>query len=548
MFFSGDPSTRKRVALGGRSTKERDRQKLLEQTRLERERRSWQRKQTSAAIKIQKFYRGRKDMQATRGEIREQFYRTYGKRCEKADSHCFCPDSAFLRQLLFFFNANNVGDFSILVEVCRFLRQYMQEQGDLVSLFAGMDYSSKKALVDYRVKQLAYTCIQAVCKNRDKLRKQPSLLFSGSSQPMVLLLEAAALLIEPNLPWVCKTVGYLLQRNILADFREIILILQESTRTASCSEFLSSLERLLGLMIPHTGQMPCSCPSVDLQWSFSSQLLTVPFLWRLFPHLKEVFATQGYGQYYIHQMTFCMKNYAGVLPKDLSPELPGYACLLGNILETAGVALAQPNCSFEMAIDLAAVLTCLLEAVTPLKKSSQENKESSMLSDDDVMSDDDFMSMTLNKDLEQHILSVINSRFLLQLINALFGPLRVGGLNHEQSDRRRVAAVDAACAFLHVAVDTFPLDQILIVLAYGTELVTVLWKFIKWCHENDKWPVLSELSQYLGGEAPGWLLPLAVFCPVFKHMLMLTDNEEFYEQGKPLPLEDIRCLIVILRQ
>lgn len=53
MFFSGDPSARKRVALGGRSTKERDRQKLLEQTRLERERRSWLRKQTSAAIKIQ---------------------------------------------------------------------------------------------------------------------------------------------------------------------------------------------------------------------------------------------------------------------------------------------------------------------------------------------------------------------------------------------------------------------------------------------------------------------------------------------------------------
>lgn len=31
-------------------------------------------------------------------------------------------------------------------------------------------------------------------------------------------------------------------------------------------------------------------------------------------------------------------------------------------------------------------------------------------------------------------------------------------------------------------------------------------------------------------------------------MLKLTDNEEFYEEEKPLPLEDIRCLIVILRQ
>lgn len=44
-------------------------------------------------------------------------------------SDCFSPDSAFLRQLLFFFSANNAGDFSILVEVCQFLQQYMHGQG-----------------------------------------------------------------------------------------------------------------------------------------------------------------------------------------------------------------------------------------------------------------------------------------------------------------------------------------------------------------------------------------------------------------------------------
>lgn len=31
-------------------------------------------------------------------------------------------------------------------------------------------------------------------------------------------------------------------------------------------------------------------------------------------------------------------------------------------------------------------------------------------------------------------------------------------------------------------------------------------------------------------------------------MLMIVDNEEFYEQEKPLSQEDIRCLIIILRQ
>jgi ubiquitin-protein ligase E3 C len=39
MFFSSDPSERKRVDLGGRSNKERDRKVLLDQTREERRRR-----------------------------------------------------------------------------------------------------------------------------------------------------------------------------------------------------------------------------------------------------------------------------------------------------------------------------------------------------------------------------------------------------------------------------------------------------------------------------------------------------------------------------
>jgi ubiquitin-protein ligase E3 C len=53
MFFNGDSSTRKRVDLGGRSSKERDRKKLLEQTRLERNSRLWVKQQNAAAVKIQ---------------------------------------------------------------------------------------------------------------------------------------------------------------------------------------------------------------------------------------------------------------------------------------------------------------------------------------------------------------------------------------------------------------------------------------------------------------------------------------------------------------
>jgi ubiquitin-protein ligase E3 C len=44
--------------------------------------------------------------------------------------------------------------------------QFVRDSGDTVSLFAGRDYSSEHALVDYRVKQLAYACVQAVHENR----------------------------------------------------------------------------------------------------------------------------------------------------------------------------------------------------------------------------------------------------------------------------------------------------------------------------------------------------------------------------------------------
>jgi hypothetical protein len=50
-------------------------------------------------------------------------------------------------------------------------------------------------------------------------------------------------------------------------------------------------------------------------------------------------------------MARCMRNNTYVLPNDLSVEYPGHACLLGNMLETAGAALSHADCSFEMVRD-----------------------------------------------------------------------------------------------------------------------------------------------------------------------------------------------------
>ncbi|KAJ8766404.1 hypothetical protein K2173_022463 [Erythroxylum novogranatense] len=547
MFFTGDPTTRKRVDLGGRSSKERDRQKLLEQTRLERNRRLSLRQQNSAAITIQKCFRGRKTLEAQQYEVRDQFYSVYGKHCQNIDRRCFGPDSEFLRQLLFFFDAKNCDDFATLTVTCQLLLHIVKDSGDVIILFGGVDYQSKHAVVDYRVKRFAFTCIQALHQNREQLKGQLLMMPVESSATATFLLETVNLLIDPKLPWACKIVDHLLQRNAYSLLREIVLAGKENVEACSSVGKVSSLERMVALIISHIGQLPCICSSIDPRRSFSSQMLTIPFLWQLFPNLKEVFATSRLSEHYIHQMALCVKNHANVLPNDISFEYPGYACLLGNMLETAGVALSLPDCSFGMAIDIAAVTTFLLEALPSMKASSQETKESSGLSEDEVTLPDE-MGVVLSRSLEKQIMNAIDSRFLLQLTNVLFEGISPMKDSNSQLDETGVAAIGAACAFLHVTFDTLPLERIMTVLAYRTELVRVLWNFMKRCHENQKWSFLSEQLSYLPREAPGWLLPLAVFCPIYKHMLTIVHNEEFYEQEKPLSLNDIRSLIIILRQ
>ncbi|CAN8259033.1 unnamed protein product [Cochlearia groenlandica] len=545
MFFSGDPSTRKRVDLGGRSTKERDARKLLEQTRMERNRRLLQKQQNAAAVKIQKFFRGRRSMAIERSKVRLEFCETYGNKCQNVDRHCFEPGSSFLRQFLFFFKAQNSGDFLILVETCRLLQNFAHGSGGILSLFSGLDYSSEHSLVDFRVKKLAFTCIEAIHQNRNRLRDELLVTSEETSISTAILMEAMSSLLDPKLPWVCKTVSYLHKRNILKLVREIIITAKESPRGQNISGCIFSLERVLILVVSHVGHEPCSCRVVDPRWSFSSMILTMPMIWQLFPNLKVVFANPSLSQHYIHQMAFYIQKDTYVLPIDTSTDLPSYACLFGNTLETANVVLSQPECSLDMAIDIASVATFLLEKLPPVKSSEGESRQST--SEEDDMLIDDVPEVVLNKTLEQQITTnAIDSRFILQLTNVLFHKVPLGTQSYDED--KEALAIGTACSFLYVAFNTLPLERIMTILAYRTELVAVLWKYMKRCHENQKWPSMPKLLAHLPGDAPGWLLPLVVFCPVYKHMLMIVDNEEFYEREKPLSLQDIRLLIIILKQ
>jgi ubiquitin-protein ligase E3 C len=75
-------------------------------------------------------------------------------------------------------------------------------------------------------------------------------------------------------------------------------------------------------------------------------------------------------------------------------------------------------------------------------------------------------------------------------VNALFRcTLSINDLDLSESSNVEVDVVGCICAFLHVTLNTFSLDQIMIVLAYRTKTVPALWNFIKWCHVNRRWQI-----------------------------------------------------------
>lgn len=55
-------------------------------------------------------------------------------------------------------------------------------------------------------------------------------------------------------------------------------------------------------------------------------------------------------------MTFYVQNPTNVLPADISDDFPGYACLLGNLLETASVFFSLPDFSRDMVRQWSGVL------------------------------------------------------------------------------------------------------------------------------------------------------------------------------------------------
>ena len=315
---------------------------------------------------------------------------------------------------------------------------------------------------------------------------------------------------------------YILQRYTFRHFRELTLTLQGIQTIIAGNELECLLTRLASNSahkLVYSGH--------NMHLSFPAQILSIPFLWKQFPKLKQVVMSQGLWPCYIQQIATVLPS-LNLLPADTTPQLPSHACLLGNVLEIARFALSSPNCTLQTAMNFANIASYLLEEIPHNFKPSTAKE-----SDNDMEEDEHEDQIILGKDLEKQILSAIDIHFLKLLVRFLNGDMSgfVECTNsNEKPSSTEAAVVTAVCRFLHVSITMLPLENVMTGLAYTTELVPTLWQYIKRCHLSQKLPSTEALIAFSvqHGDALSfdWLLCLSAFCPLYRQMLMITDTEE----------------------
>eukprot|EP00249_Psilotum_nudum_P031309 c4515_g1_i1 orf=774-1997(+) len=406
MFFSGDPSSRRKVDLRGKSSKERDRGKLLEQARIDREKRQRHRLETQSATRIQRCFRGRKAVAAERPTVRSQFCAMFGEYGEKANRNAFSPSSKYLSQLLFFFRTNDIGDYHRLVGVCRLLHQLLSESGDIVTLFTSGDYSQDSAIVEYRVKNLTFLCIQALYHHRGSIKVELSLPAQGQilmSSTAVILLETVLLLTELELPWAGVVIEFLLCRKLFWLLRNLLLSVLEDNHimigSSSCIEHAVAVLALRHLQIT---------TRVGAEWGFAVQILSIPLLFQCFPQIRQVCVNEGLWAFSIHELACTLSDLQQLLPLDISPRFPTNVCLLGNILEVAGASLSSHDCSLQLAVQFSVVARTLMEELPEFYFKFSEASDDAF---EESMEEDDGGNMVPEQSLEEQLLHAVDFDF-----------------------------------------------------------------------------------------------------------------------------------------
>ncbi|EFJ20124.1 hypothetical protein SELMODRAFT_443962 [Selaginella moellendorffii] len=550
MFFSGDPGLRRKVELRGRSSKESDRQGTLNRVKDEREQRQRARLRQQGALRIQKCFRGRRDVAVNQVLIREKFVAAFGEFSDRADRNVFKPESLYLPQIFFMISPKNSADFYRLAGACRhFLRCMSETEGGVFSVFVSGDYTTQRGAINYRVKHFAILCLQGLYHHRESLKEELMLPEDGSRDDVAgVLVRTILSLATVELPWSGSLIEHLALNKMFCLLRDLVLTLKN---TDARPLVMLSLERLVHqLSVLYVEKFQYLKP-VPFTWSLPAQIFSVPLLWRRLPRLKEVSVTDGVWAFVVHQTAINKLDLRSSLPSDVSPEFPSFVCLLGNLLESSRLAMQQPNTMIQLVTDIANVARTLL-STPPITCALCPKETFSDASEDDDMKIDIEESFALEPALISQLKHASDGMFLKEMVRVAFSqaPLDLNTVATPFGGAPEASAVSAVCGFLYAAFSVLDRTTIVSRLAYVANLVPPLWQYITSCRLNNNWPAIELPSQdaQLSPELLGWMLPLAVFCPVFSHLLFSMDNDEFYNMKQPISIEDVKQLVLILKE
>eukprot|EP00898_Chlorokybus_atmophyticus_P000782 jgi/Chlat1/1704/Chrsp127S01928 len=548
MFFSGDPAaSRRKVDLRGKS-KEQDRAAIVEAARLERERRSRLRQETKAATLIQSFYRGRSEVASLRSQARNQWQATYGALGERADSNALALQSPYLPLLLFFMRDDNEDDVQRLAACCRLLLSCSGSDA-VTAICAPNSPEMNRQTAAFRLRLLAQRCLSALQHNRLALREQLAAPLPATADWSTVQNIAVALL-GGLLAATTSSVGsgvlsHVLRRSALFTTMKALLLVTSQVKRPNIVPAVETVALALTnqyIVAVQAEQGRAYTPASSLSLCFSTQLLTVPTLWN-FTTFKA--AGPALWSFAVRSLAQGLPSLASALPSQ-GPQ-PAGAVLLGNLLEMGTTVLGGPAADLQSAMDFAAVVRSLL----PLLPLTAFGMPAAAIDDEDSSATSAFGSLPppLDPAVVQQLELMVDralpaKRILLRSLVELI--LRPGYTVVVQ-------AVLQLCALLHSMLSVSALAnvrrRILSTLAYTANLVPLLWHFMKECHLSQSWFVLEDHDNrsHLVSE-PGWLLPLAVFCPVYSYMLVTTDDDDFYEKQRQLTLSDVATLVALLKQ
>ncbi|KAH7436454.1 hypothetical protein KP509_05G020700 [Ceratopteris richardii] len=554
MFFSGDPSTRKKVDLGGRSSKERDRSKLIQQARVEREKRQRLRLETQSAIRIQRVFRGRRVIAAERQEIRKQFCALYGELGEKADANAFKVESKYLPQLLFYYQLEDKADLHRLAGVCQLFNRLLGS-GSLPAVFGSDGSATSEKMVVLRVTKFCFICLQAVHYYREYFKEELLEPFTdwGSCHNLAgLLLQTVLVLTDNYTPWCGVVFDFLYEKKLFSLLRDLLLTQSSSTEVHGRTTYLEQTLVSLSLRQIDRGQFSTTLKS----WSFTTQILSFPLLFQKFSLLKEVFVNRGLWEFSIRQLASSLQNFIELLPVNSSVQFPSNVCLLGNLLEISISALSFQECPSELAVYFASIARCLIEDLPPPYKRIPEDLAEA--SDIIVDEEEPFASIMAEKALEDQLQLIYAKGEIIKSLVLLAFPNPPSlhtdqGLKVEPPSISEAEAIGEVCMFLHATLLLGRSTEVYTTLAYKTNIVMYLWSYIYRCHSANEWPIVKlqgrhSTDQYPLSDADGIVMALLIFCPVYSFMLLSIDNEEFNEQQRPLRLEDIKQLVLLLKE